>query len=224
MGWKEWDIPHPFGIELWNYFSQWTNRASGIINLIRAVINPTWCLQEPCAKLMARWDKMAQKRRVPVIAGVDAHGGRQLGWIPSILCSYVKQFSTLRTHVLTAKQLTGDEKYDRRLILNALRNGRSYLLNYTAGHAEFFGFMAKYKDKRWHMGDEVNWFKGINLIGKIPRGACAKIIKDGKVIYKTGDSKIDIPAAEPGVYRMEVFRRRGKCLIPWIYTNHIYLR
>ncbi|MTI79267.1 MAG: hypothetical protein FH758_00075 [Firmicutes bacterium] len=225
MGWNEWEnLSHHFGIELWNYFTQWTNRASSFVNLIKAIFNPAWCLQEPCEKVKSGWDKLAQKRRVPVIAGVDAHGGRQLGWFPSILSSYVKQFSTLRTHVLTTNQLTGNEIEDRNMVLDALRNGRSYLLNYTAGKVENFKFTAIYKDKSWHMGDELKWHKGIKITSRLPKGSHARIIKDGKTIYQTNEKIINIPVKKPGVYRMEVFRKRGRCLIPWIYTNHIYIR
>lgn len=224
MGWDNWDISQPFGIELWNYFTQWSNQISNFWSLMRGVMTPAWCLQGPCSDLLARWDSIAQKRKVPGIAGVDAHGGRQLGWVPSILSSYVKQFQTLRTHILTTDQLTGNSRDDRTVILDAIRNGRSYLINRTAGETKVFRFGASYKGQHWTIGDEIQWHKGITLNAEFPKKTYARLIHDGNVVHETNYHKLNYLTSEPGVYRLEVFKPWGRYLAPWIFTNHIYLR
>jgi hypothetical protein len=225
MGWDSWDAIHPFGIEIWNYFTQWSNRTSSFKKFIRSVITPSWCLQEPCNKLMDRWDQIAQNRCVPAIAGVDAHGGRQFGWVPSVLSSYKKQFQTLRTHALIKNPLIGEVESDRKQIIDAIRRGRSYLVNYHAGSVENFNFSAGCQDKQWYIGDELSWEKGLVFIFQLPKNSYARLIRNGrKILELKGVEVNEYLVDKPGVYRLEVLKIRGKRLIPWIYTNHIYIR
>ncbi|RYD06556.1 hypothetical protein N752_02500 [Desulforamulus aquiferis] len=95
------DLDQPYGVEIWNYFSQWMSSFKNKTELLKSVFFPKACLRPPEPETLMKWDKLGEHRKVPAIAGIDAHGGRQFSWIPTILSSYKYQFRTLRTHVVT---------------------------------------------------------------------------------------------------------------------------
>jgi hypothetical protein len=75
------------------------------------------------------------------------------------------------------------------------------------------------------MGDEIPAKFGVTLQTKIPSAAEIILLKDGRPV-QTWKNQLSCTyiTAEPGVYRIEVYRnylgkRRG-----WIYSNPIYVR
>lgn len=223
MHWDHWDLDMPYGVELWNYFSQWFSGFRTIRGLLKSFLFPKLCLTPPQPQTLLRWDEMGKIRSVPAIAGVDAHGGRQLGWVPNILCSYLHQFKTLRTHVVCKNPLSGNLPEDRRTVLTAIKKGCCYLVNHCAGNVEHFSFYLKDKEQHWQMGEEVSHRPGLVLKVKLPVKAHMRIIKDGRVITQSTACSLRLPNPGPGVYRVEVYK--GKIWPrPWIFSNHIYLR
>ncbi|RYD06555.1 hypothetical protein N752_02495 [Desulforamulus aquiferis] len=113
--------------------------------------------------------------------------------------------------------------HDKRLVLSAIKNGQSYLVNYCAGKIKNFSFFAHSGQKNWLMGEETIYSKDLNLSVKLPSKAHIKLIKDGKMFAKCFGSNLNISDPGPGVYRVEVYK--GNIWPrPWIFSNHIYLR
>jgi hypothetical protein len=75
------------------------------------------------------------------------------------------------------------------------------------------------------MGDEISAEGGVTLKVKLPHLAEGRLLKNGQVIHTWGNSEAYTHiTTEPGVYRVEVYkkylgRRRG-----WIFSNPIYVR
>lgn len=223
MHWDDWDLDMPFGVEIWNFFSQWMGSFNTIKGLLKSIFFPKALLKPPHPETLLRWDRLGLSRPVPAIAGVDAHGGRQFNGVPTIISSYTHQFKTLRTHVLTKEPLEGDLKRDRRRILSAIKKGRSYLVNHCAGKVEHFSFDLQHQDRCWHMGEEAPHCPGMVLRVELPQQAHVKVIKDGKPFSQSTTRALRLPNPGPGVYRVEVYK--GKFWPrPWIFSNHIYIR
>lgn len=223
MHWDNWDLDMPFGLEIWNYFSQWMASFKSLRGLLISFLFPKATLSPPQPETLQKWDLLGEQRPIPAIAGVDAHGGRQFSWVPNILSSYKYQFKTLRTHILSKEPLQGIVQNDRKIILSAIKNGRSYLVNHFAGHVKEFLFYLQHLNNKWHMGEEVKHRPGMTLNVILPEKAQLKLIKNGKVFLQSCTKVLHIPDPEPGVYRIEVYKG---CLWrrPWIFSNHIYIR
>lgn len=223
MHWENWDMDHPYGVEIWNYFAQWMSSFRTTAGLIKSFVFPKACLKPPEPDTLKKWDLLGEKRRVPAIAGIDAHGGRQFGWVPSILSSYTYQFKTLRTNVITKRPLRGNTHHDRQLILSAIKNGQSYLVNHCAGEVEYFSFFAENNNRQHYIGEETMYVPGMNLVLSLPSDARIRVIKNGEVFASCIGKNLKLKDPGPGVYRVEVYKG-SVWPRPWIFSNHIYLR
>lgn len=225
MNWDNWqvDIDMPYGLEIWNFFSQWMGGFKSVTGLLKNFFFPKACLKPPEPRTLLKWDRLGEKRPVPVIAGIDAHGGRKLGWVPNVLSSYVYQFKTLRTHVITSRPLRGDVQHDRTLVLSAIKKGRSYLVNHCAGKVEKFSFYVQHSDQRWSMGEEIDYMPGMVLYINLPGKAHVRVIKNGSLYAQCTSQNLRLPNPGPGIYRVEVYKGTYWPR-PWIFSNHLYLR
>lgn len=223
MNWDNWDIEQPFGVEIWNYFAQWMGGFRSFPGLLKSFLFPKFMLKAPQKETLRMWDNLGRHRPIAAIAGVDAHGGRQLTWIPNILSSYIYQFKTLRTHVLTKRPLEGNLQKDRVSILSALKKGRCYLVNHLVGPVEQFGFSLQHLGNTWYMGEEAKYSDGMVLNIKVPGIAHIRVIKNGNLFSKCTTNSLRLINPGPGVYRVEVYK--GNIWPrPWIFSNHIYIR
>ncbi|SHF23384.1 PHP domain-containing protein [Desulforamulus putei] len=223
MHWENWDLDMPFGVEIWNFFSQWMGSFKTVKGLLKSIFFPKALLKPPHPETLLRWDRLGSVRPVPAIAGVDAHGGRQFNWLPTIVSSYLHQFKTLRTHVLTREPLQGDLQKDRRMILSAIKKGRSYLVNHFAGKVKQFSFYLQHQHRCWHMGEEAQHCPGMVFKIELPEKAHVRIIKDGRLFSQSTTRFVRLPNPGPGVYRVEVYKGTFWPR-PWIFSNHIYVR
>jgi hypothetical protein len=75
------------------------------------------------------------------------------------------------------------------------------------------------------MGDEIPAKGGVTLQAKLPSAAEIRLIKDGELLqtWKNQQACTHI-TTEPGVYRIEAFRRYLGKRRGWIYSNPIYVR
>ena len=75
------------------------------------------------------------------------------------------------------------------------------------------------------MGEEIPAKGGVTLQIHLPETADCKLIKDGVVIkeLKRQQNCTHI-TTEPGVYRVEAYRRYLGRKVGWIYSNPIYVR
>jgi len=226
--WDHWNVTEFGGLEVWNFFSQWVGRCQNLYRTIIGLASPGTYLTGPDPQTLACWDQVGLNRRVPGLAGVDAHGGRKWGGLPLILTNYSKQMATLHNYIQTPEPWSGSVDHDRRLILEALGEGRAYLVNNLIGTAFDFDFWGEARGARIPMGSEVFPNGGesggpINLHAKTPKRAKIRLMYNGKEELATAASSLKYRAVRPGVYRVEVWTGWG-WKKPWIFSNPIYLR
>ena len=88
-----------------------------------------------------------------------------------------------------------------------------------------FNFTAQGRESTALMGDEISAAGGITFNINLPQISECTLLKDGKPLksWNTRETCTHI-TSEPGVYRVEVFRRYLGLRRCWIYSNPIYVK
>jgi len=147
-----------------------------------------------------------------------------MGPLRKTIFPYEFHFSTVNTHLLVPRPLTGDLLADRKMIYAALAAGHAFVGYDLPAPTRGFRFTAQGKEKSALMGDEFPAEGGVTLQVKAPKRADVRLLKDGKVLKAVEGEFITHITTEPGTYRVEVYfrylgRKRG-----WIFSNPIYVR
>ena len=88
-----------------------------------------------------------------------------------------------------------------------------------------FRFLAHGHEAESVMGDEIPAREGVTLQAYLPYFAEIRLVKDGKVIQLARKAyALTYIAHEPGVYRIEAYRRFHGRKRGWIFSNPIYIR
>jgi len=222
--WTQWDTEDFTGIEIWNHMSEWIEGMNEQNKLDR-FLHPLKSIISPPQITLARWDVLAQKRRVSAIGSVDAHAFKQnlLGFFEVEIFAYKILFKSIRTHILIEEEIeTNDEenfgKYKNN-ILNALKGGRCFTTNFYHGNAKGFRFYAEQDGKTCIMGEELKINEGKNIVLRAlaPKACSIKLIHNGKKIAEQNGMNLIHDATKPGAYRIECWiNNKG-----WIFSNHI---
>jgi len=228
IAWVDWQVNGFTGIELWNNLSEFKTVVSN--RLLHAAFHaffPQYMTTSPMPAMLNKWDELlAAGKRVTAVGGSDAHALHvSMGPIHRTLYPYEFHFRCINTHLLTETGLSGDLAADRRMILDALRQGHAFVGYDLPAPTRGFRFVAQGRDQIASMGDEINLNGGITLQIRLPAKCECYLLKDGKPVrsWRNSDAGTYI-ANQPGVYRVECYvhylgRRRG-----WIYSNPIYIR
>lgn len=225
--WEDWDIRGVTGIEIWNGLSELKNYLKGKLRAIRYVLNPELVALGAAPQALQKWDELLKAgRRLVAIGGSDAHAlNYRWGPIRREIFPYEFHFRAINNHIFTQEPLTGSLVEDRRLILDALKQGRSFIGYDLPAPTSGFRFSAQGRDQKAWMGEPISGEYGVTFQIRLPRPAVCRLIRDGKVV-KTWEKRDTCTyiTNDTGAYRVEVDidflgRRRA-----WIYSNPIYVR
>jgi len=225
--WVNWDVQGFTGIELWNGLSEIKDVVHSYIDAIFYVFFPQYIARGPQPATLNKWDELtAQGRRIVAIGGADAHClNAKLGPLHRKVFPYEFHFRCINNHLLVPEPLSGNLLTDRKMIINALRQGHFYIGYDLPASTRGFTFTAIGRDSTATMGDEIELKNGITLQIHLPQPVECRLIKDGAVIKSWNDREIlTYLVTQPGVYRVECLvdylgRRRA-----WIFSNPIYIR
>ena len=224
--WIAWDARGFAGLGIWDLMGDWTSALTTRLGILRACLWPALALRGPRPSTLERWDALAQKSHCVAIAEADNHGHRRrfFGWRRRLF-SFEFAFRALRTHVLLAEKLSGEAASDQRMILQALRRGRSYVSLDLWQDPSGFCFAAFDEARRATMGEEFERRGPALWEVKLPAAGRFRLIRNGRIIYEErrrayAQRDLDLP----GVYRVEADQYvRGRWR-PWIYSNPIWVR
>ncbi|MCC7119681.1 MAG: PHP domain-containing protein [Anaerolineales bacterium] len=227
ISWVDWSVQNYTGIELWNALSELKTVVPTKLHGAFYAFFPQFVASGPISATLTKWDELlASGQKVAAIGGSDAHAlHMSMGLIHKIIFPYEFHFRTVNTHVLIAEPLSGDVENDKKLIYDALAQGRCFIGYDLPASTRNFRFTAQGKEDSVTMGAEIPAKGGVTLQAKLPSAAELRLIKDGQVLQTLKNQQICTHiATEPGVYRIEAYRhylgkRRG-----WIYSNPIYVR
>lgn len=227
ISWMDWSVQNFTGIELWNALSELKTIVPTKLHGAFYAFFPALVAHQPIPSTLAKWDELlSQGGKVVAIGGSDAHAlHMSLGPIQRVIFPYEFHFRSVNTHVLVSEALSGDAALDKKLIYEAMRAGNCYVGYDLPASTRGFNFSGQGKDKNVIMGEELPAKGGVTLQAKLPSQAGIRLIKDGNIIqsWKNQLSCTHI-TTDPGVYRIEVYRRYLGRLRGWIYSNPIYVR
>ncbi len=226
LPWVSWEVEGYTGIELWNYMSEFKTYLTSKGNAIHATLRPDQFISGPLPETLALWDRLLREgRRVKVVGGADAHGNvYSMGPLSRTVFPYEYLFRCVNTHILTAQPFNGDFEHDKQLVLQALREGHSFVGYDLPAPTRGFRFTAQGHNVSTLMGGWLRLRHGVTLQMVSPRVADMRLVKGGKVIQREVESTHrTYIASEPGAYRVEVYiRYKGKPR-GWIFSNPIFV-
>jgi hypothetical protein len=222
--WTAWDTDDFHAIEIWNQLSEWMEKLTRwnkfwlYINPRRSVVSPTpWTLE--------LWDRLNLKRRVVGAGGVDAHAHFYPIWsnLGVRIFPYKVHFRSILSHVLLERPLDRrDGKAALRQLFEALRSGRLFISNNFLGDARGFRFWAEdvNSGRSYLPGDRVPTGTDLQFHVKLSAETDQVVLmKDSHPVWRRKESAIPYRSSQPGVYRLEVRRRRRA----FIYSNPIVI-
>jgi hypothetical protein len=227
ISWVDWDVTGYTGIELWNGFSEIKSVAKGKWDAVFYAFFPEFIPHGPLPETLRQWDELTNKgQHIVAVGGSDAHAQHaSLGPLHKVVLPYEYHFSTINTHALVPTPLTGDLIHDRKMVFDALAAGHCFIGYDLPASTRGFHFSAQSKEATAIMGDEISTAAGsVTLQAKLPSAAEVRLVRNGNVIKKTRGEAMLYITGEPGVYRVEVYRRFLGRLRGWIFSNPIYIK
>ncbi|MBC8525273.1 MAG: PHP domain-containing protein [Candidatus Cloacimonetes bacterium] len=220
--WLAWDATEFDGLEIWNYLSEWTGSLSIPFNIIFKILFPNLSIKMPYKETLKKWDTYNLNGfRKSAIGSTDSHGYTYSFKPFSITpMPHKKLFKTIRTNIWLKEKLM-DDNYEQQ-ILNALKKGNSFIVNYNRGNPDNFScYIYSKKTKNFAIpGEEIPLSEEqLILWVNLPQKNLIKIIYNGDIIHYEISASISIPISKSGFYRVEVYK--GK--YGWIYSNPIYV-
>jgi len=227
ISWEDWQVQGYTGLELWNSLSEIKVRSKNYLQVLFFAFFPRFLTLQPPAPTLQKWDELLKSgKKIVAIGGSDAHAlHASAGPLRRTIYPYELHFKMVNTHLLTTSPLTGELAADKKLIYEALAAGHCFAASDLHHAARGFRFTAQGREKNALMGDEIPAAGGVTLKVKLPHLAECRLLKDGKVIqtWKNQETCTHI-TTEPGVYRVEVWRRALGRLRGWIFSNPIFVR
>jgi hypothetical protein len=111
------------------------------------------------------------------------------------------------------------------ILYKALRAGHCFVGNDNLGSTRGFRFTATCPTGVSLMGDTLSAMEGATLQVRLPEPAECRLLKDGQVIRESRKrSTFAHKANQPGVYRIEAYKRSRGARRGWIFSNPIYVR
>ncbi|MBN1302911.1 MAG: CehA/McbA family metallohydrolase [Anaerolineales bacterium] len=228
ISWVNWDVEGFTGIELWNGMSEMKEHLSSIAQGILFGYFPELIAHGPRTETLQRWDEyLLSGKHIVAVGGSDAHAfNYQLGPLRKVIFPYHFHFSTINTHLLLAKPLSGELNTDRQLILDALKQGHVFIGYDLPASTRGFRFTAQGRDKTAFIGDEIPAREGVTIQIRLPSMAAeCRLIHNGAVIRTWKKAEIcSFITTKPGYYRVEAYRRYLGQLRGWIYSNPIFIK
>lgn len=224
--WDDWEVSGYTGIELWNALTdvKWQLRTF-VRGLIGAYLPPL-TLSAPLPETLAKWDELLRAgQKVVAIGAADAHG-MSFAWGPlrRTILPYEFLFRAVNTHFLLPAPLAREVSQARHQIYEALKLGHCFASNDLIASSHGFSFTATSADQHAIMGDRLTLQDSAVLSVSSPKPAKLRLIKDGCAVAETWGRQLAWSTTEPGVYRVEAYRRFWGWLRGWVFTNPIYIK
>jgi hypothetical protein len=216
--WTDWHVTGFDGVELWNQMSDWMENLRSWRSMVRVWFPRRFMADVPRA-LMRRWDELNRLSFVSAIGGVDAHTRKYgLGLMSFTVFPIKVELKGIRTHVYIDRPLPQDDPVRAgRILREALRDGHGFFSNFRRGNARGAELSIRYGDGAvlapGRAGEPHPLPATISV--KVPLEGRIRLMRNGVRVDKRTGTAAEFIVDAPGVYRIEVRRRRKA----WIYSN-----
>ncbi len=130
----------------------------------------------------------------------------------------------VNTHLLVERPLTGDLEADRQRVYDALRAGRTWVGYDRVAPTRGFRFRIRSGTSVATVGEEITRAGALIVEVETPAPGSIRLIRDGRVVARARGTRLRFTTAEPGAYRVEVWKSfRGRAR-GWIFSSPIYCR
>jgi len=216
--WKKKEVDNFDGIEIWNYLSEWIGKMKPKLNGLFLVLFPSLFVCRPNRDTLNWWDSLnASGKRRSAIGSVDAHTERMKKFgIKFKFLRHRTLYKTIRTNVLLDSKL----EVSIENILNAIKFGNSYIVNYKIGNPyNFYAGISSKENGNAIFGEEIKFSDNLKFYFRLPSNAKVTLYRNGKSIETKRHEFGSFEIKQSGNYRLEISRwGRG-----WIYTNNIFV-
>ena len=235
LQWRGWDVAFD-GMEWLNADSEW--RDEPLSTLSRTFLTywarPSATLASLLDRpqgLVAKWDQLTRTRRVPVLAGSDAHARLGFradtdpdtsGWyLP--MPGYRSSFEVFSNHVVLDRGFSGNPVDDAERLLQGIRQGRVFTVIDGLAGPGAFEFSGTNGDRTATIGGDLALTGHASVRARVaaPAGASMALISNGELVKQTTESEIAVDVGAAGAYRIEVTLPENT--LPWIFSNPIYV-
>jgi hypothetical protein len=124
---------------------------------------------------------------------------------------------------LSEEPLNGDLEHDKAIVYHALRTGRGFVGYERPGGVDGFCFWARSGSGEATMGETLAFRGRIELRVSVPDRARLRLLRNGQPVAQAVDRQLVAIGHEPGVYRVEAYRRHVGRERGWIFGNPIYV-
>ncbi len=214
----------PDGVEIWNWFSTWANNYSNknIFTLAWAYLFKHSLITKACPETLAWWDKLNNESGeiVPAIGGVDAHALKVNKYIiPVTIFPYKEMFETICVAIegMNAEKL--DYEGFRAYVLEALREGRSLIVNRkVCSHIPEISI--ENTSQKAYCGESIECDNSTYMNIRLARKFEVRILRDGEVVFSDWAKVLEFPITKKGKYRVEI----GLKKLGFAYSNPIVVK
>jgi hypothetical protein len=224
--WLNWEVSGFTGIELWNAMSEVKWRLRNLTQGIVGAYWPNWVLSGPFPEMLAKWDELlANGQKVVAIGNADAHARvYSKGPLRRRIYPYEYLFQAVNTHLLLSEPLARDVGQARRQIRDALKMGHCFVCYDLLGPSRGFTFTATNGSNQAIMGDTLTLQDDIATLSvSSPQAVQLRLLKDGQVVAQAQGKALKWQTNEPGIFRVEAYRRFWGQQRGWVFTNPIYI-
>ena len=224
--WRDWNVEGYDGIELWNQTSQWRDAATSVCSSLSMWLfnryKPMFAGASPQA--LAKWDEVCQKQHVTGVAGSDLHAPvLTVKGLQFKVLDYPMLLSAVNNYVLTDEP-TGDALEDSINLIAAITKGRCWFAFDWLELAYGFIFEARSGQRRASMGEVLKKEGKVQLFVQVPHRGQITVLCNGVPITQAFGRELEAIVYQGGVYRVEVKLKKSKKMIPWIYSNPVYIK
>jgi len=225
LPWVDWQVTGYAGLEIWNYMSEFKSYLHNLGRTLFLIFWPQWAIRGPFPETLAKWDELLSHRRTVAMAGTDAHGNPySLGPLRRAILPYEHCFQAVRTHILSPVPLAGELEHDRALVYQALRAGSCFVAYDAIGDSKGFRFTVRSGEVIAAMGEQIASSGNVEFTISSPLKADLSLLRDGQVVARHEGRTLNYSTTEPGVYRVEAYRKHLVKSRGWVFTNPIYVR
>ena len=224
--WEDWSVNGFDGLEIWNHLSELKNVSKNWLQLLFNVFFPHLYALGPHPLAIRKWDELLLSgKKFIAVGGSDAHCiEMRKGVLKRKIFPYQFHFQSINNHILIQTQLSGNYQTDRKAIIDAFRNGNSYIGYDLPASTKGFRFYAQGNQKNAIMGEEIELVSSITFQIRLPEAVECRLIHNGNIIKTWINQEIcTFITKSPGFYRVECYisffgKKRG-----WIFSNPIYV-
>lgn len=224
INWVNWEVTAFTGLSIWNYMSEFKSYAHNVLSALFSAYFPQAVIRGPYLETLRKWDELLSERKMPILCASDAHGTTyHLGPLSRVVLPYEYLFRAVNMHILTPEPFNGQLEHDAALVYDALHQGSGFAAYDGIGTARSFRFHARSGGREATMGDELPLQHKVELAVSTPLPADIRLLCNSEIIARAKGKELRCVTDQPGVYRVEVYRRYWLRTRGWIFSNALYV-